>query len=71
MNLLARSDLKAAFGLAKTAIGQFNASVTPQPGLGNVAEAVERLCHVIQALDEEMEELRRMKPHGVYPDEHL
>lgn len=64
MNALARSDLKAAFDLAKTAIGQFNASVSPPPGLGNVAESVEKLCHVIQALDEELEKVKGTARHA-------
>lgn len=72
MNLLARSDLKAAFDDMQLVTKQLTGFHPPDYDCvtDRCVEAIKKLCHVIQALDEEMEELRRMKPHGVYPDEH-
>lgn len=68
MNLLARSDLKAAFRSAKQLLESQDNDDPSRPidvvvpsveaQVWILTEAVEKLCHVVQALDEEMEELR-------------
>lgn len=57
MNAAAKYDLEEARSLAKTALGQFNMAVNPPSGLGNVSEALDKLCCVCLALAEENENL--------------
>ncbi len=69
MNALARSDLQSAFKIVKTMQDESNArEVDPSVETGLLRDAVEKLCHVCQALSEENEnltaELNRRIPHG-------
>lgn len=57
MNALAQSDLRHAYRLIKTIKESNGEHVVVHLGL--LVESVERLCHVCQALSEEIEELKR------------
>lgn len=63
MNALARSDLRQAYEFAQSFRKAWESGALPDAvkhsTLGSTIEAVEKLCHVCQALSEENEELRR------------
>ncbi len=55
MNALAKSDLQQAYRIVKSLSDEGQArEVDPNVQCGLLREAVEKLCHVCQALDEEL-----------------
>ncbi len=57
MNALAKSDLQQAFKIVKAMQDESNArEVDPSVETGLLRDAVEKLCHVCQALSEQLDE---------------
>lgn len=55
MNTLAKNDLHAAYALARTAENIQREAPQTIPGLPTLCDAVQKLCHVCQALSEDLD----------------